>query len=109
MVSVVVVNWNRRNLLRGCLSSLARQTHPVFETIVVDNGSEDGSAEMAEGEFGARVIRNAANLGFCAANNQGIAAARGDLVALLNNDAEAGPGWLEALARVFERDRKSVV
>lgn len=103
MVSVVVVNWNRRNLLRGCLSSLARQTHPVFETIVVDNGSEDGSAEMAEGEFGARVIRNAANLGFCAANNQGIAAARGDLVALLNNDAEAGPGWLEALARVFER------
>jgi len=58
---------------------------------------------MAESEFGARVIRNPHNRGFCAANNQGIAVARGSLVALLNNDAEAEPGWLEALERVFSR------
>jgi GT2 family glycosyltransferase len=107
MISVVVVNWNRRELLRECLSSLARQGCAGFETIVVDNGSSDGSAEMAEAEFGARVVRNRENRGFCAANNQGIAAARGELIALLNNDAEADPGWLAALARVFE-DRPEV-
>jgi GT2 family glycosyltransferase len=66
---------------------------------VVDNGSTDGSAEMAEGEFGVRVIRNRANRGFCAANNQGIEASRGEFVALLNNDAEAEPEWLAALER----------
>ena len=70
-----------------------------FETIVVDNGSSDGSADLASG-FGARVIRNSENRGFCAANNQGVAAARGDFIALLNNDAEAEPGWLAALHRV---------
>ena len=100
---MIIVNWNRRSLLHACLASLARQTAPEFETIVVDNGSQDGSAEMAESEFGAKVIRNFSNRGFCAANNQGIAAARGEFIALLNNDAEAEPGWLAALHRACLR------
>jgi len=95
----VVVNWNRKVLLRACLDSLGRQGEAAFEIIVVDNGSNDGSAEMAETEFGVRVIRNRENRGFCAANNQGIAAAQGDFVALINNDAEAEQGWLAALHR----------
>jgi GT2 family glycosyltransferase len=99
LISVVVVNWNRRELLRACLESLARQADVNFETIVVDNGSSDGSADLAANGFGARVIRNAENRGYCAANNQGIAAARGEFIALLNNDAEAEPGWLAALYR----------
>jgi GT2 family glycosyltransferase len=99
LISVVVVNWNRRELLRACLASLACQSGVTFETIVVDNGSTDGSASLAEGEFGARVIRNSENRGFCAANNQGIAAARGEFIALLNNDAEADPQWLCELHR----------
>jgi hypothetical protein len=99
LISVVVVNWNRKELLRACLASVERQEGVPFETIVVDNGSVDGSADTAEGEFAARVIRNAGNRGFCAANNQGIAAARGEFIALLNNDAEAAPGWLAALHR----------
>jgi GT2 family glycosyltransferase len=98
LISVVVVNWNRRELLRACLESLARQRDAEFETIVVDNGSTDASAEAAEAA-GARVIRNTENRGFCAANNQGIAAARGDFIALLNNDAEAEPGWLAEMQR----------
>jgi GT2 family glycosyltransferase len=102
-ITVVVVNWNRRNLLRACLESLAAQEGVEFETILVDNGSVDGSADMAETEFAPRaclrlrVLRNSGNRGFCAANNQGFAAARGRLIALLNNDAEAAPGWLAAL------------
>jgi GT2 family glycosyltransferase len=97
------VNWNRAELLRACLESLQRQQGVGFETIVVDNGSSDGSAEIAEREFGARVIRNRENRGFCAANNQGIRAAAGEFIALLNNDAEAEPGWLAALDRAASR------
>src|SRR5215472_16689624 len=101
-ISVIVVNWNRCDLLRACLLSLARQTFTDLEVIVVDNGSSDGSAEMVTGEFPAvRLIRNVENRGFCAANNQGFATARGELIALLNNDAEAEPFWLAALAKAF--------
>ena len=99
LVSIIVVNWNRKELLRACLHSLARQTGVDSEIIVVDNGSTDGSADLASA-CGARVIRNSENRGFCAANNQGIAASRGEFIALLNNDAEAEPGWLSALLRV---------
>jgi len=107
-ISVVVVNWNRRELLRDCLDSLERQQGADFELIVVDNGSGDGSPEMVSGEYEGRgrlrlhLIRNSVNRGFCAANNQGIGVARGKFVALLNNDAEAGPGWLAALRRSFD-------
>ncbi len=97
-VSVIVVNWNRRELLRACLLSLRAQTFGDFEVIVVDNGSEDGSPAMVLAGFPEVVlIRNAENRGFCAGNNQGIRQARGQYVALLNNDAEAEPRWLEEL------------
>jgi GT2 family glycosyltransferase len=108
-ISVVVVNWNRCNLLHACLQSLANQrTGPPFEVVVVDNGSADGSVEMVERCFSAQtsfqlqLIRNSRNMGFCAANNQGFAASRSEFVALLNNDAEAEPDWLESLRQVFE-------
>src|SRR5580658_737827 len=100
-ISVAVINWNRRDYLRACLTSLAAQRGAGFEVIVVDNGSVDGSAEMARSEFGARVIANATNLGFCAANNQAFAAARGQFIALLNNDAEAAPDFLASLQSAF--------
>jgi GT2 family glycosyltransferase len=101
-ISVAVVNWNRREYLRACLTSLAGQRGAQFEVIVVDNGSSDGSAEMARSEFGVRVIANAANLGFCAANNQAFGAARGEFIALLNNDAEAAPDFLANLRQAFD-------
>ncbi len=102
-VSVVIVNWNRRELLRACLLAMRAQTLRQFELIVVDNGSEDGSAAMVEAEFPeAALIRNATNAGYCAANNQGIRQARGRYLALLNNDAEPEPGWLEALVRAAQ-------
>jgi len=102
----VVVNWNRKALLRACLDSLSRQNHPSFEVVVVDNGSDDGSPELIRElapsyPVPLRLIVNSTNLGFCAANNQGIAASQSELVALLNNDAEADPGWLAALESVI--------
>ena len=97
-ISVVVVNWNRRDLLRACLDSLAAQTFTDFEIIVVDNGSDDGSAEMVKNfSRPIRLIENRENRGFCAGNNQGFAVSRAEFVALLNNDAEADPGWLRAM------------
>ena len=66
-VTVIVVNWNRRDLLRACLESIAAQRDVSFEVVLVDNGSADGSVEMAECEFAGklslRVIRNAENRG----------------------------------------------
>ena len=73
----------------------------------MDNGSSDGSADMVLAEFGhnsnfpLQVIRNKENLGFCAGNNAGIATARGEFIALLNNDAEAEPQWLASLLKAF--------
>jgi GT2 family glycosyltransferase len=80
----------------------------TFEVVVVDNGSNDGTPEMVLREFGSdpafrlKLIRNTENRGFCAANNQGFAASTSDLIALLNNDAEAEPDWLRDLAGAFE-------
>ena len=110
IISVVIANWNRKELLRACLDSLARQTHGSFEVIVVDNGSEDGSAavveEMAKSyPVPLHLIANSTNRGFCAANNQGMFSTSSELVALLNNDAEAEPGWLEALERVIRSEK----
>ncbi len=107
-MSVVVVNWNRRDLLRACLKSLEAQQGVGFEVILVDNGSDDGSKEMVQARFCTgtpfrlRLVSNQDNRGFCAANNQGIALAEGEFVALLNNDAEADPGWLAGLLSAFE-------
>jgi GT2 family glycosyltransferase len=101
-ISVVVVNWNRKELLRAALLSLAAQTFSDFEVIVVDNGSGDGSPALAK-EMAAlfpgpvRLIENLENRGFCAANNQGFAVSQSEYIALLNNDAEADPGWLQAM------------
>jgi GT2 family glycosyltransferase len=99
---VVIVNYNRKELLRSCLDSLVRQVHASFEVFLVDNGSSDGSADWVESmreyyPFPLVVIRNFENRGFCAGNNQGFAGCRAEFIALLNNDAEAEPGWLQAL------------
>jgi hypothetical protein len=87
-VSVVIVSWNTRDILRGCLRSIFEQTREVsLEVFVVDNNSHDGSAEMVRTEFPAvRLIANAQNRGFAAGCNQGLREAAGRYALLLNPD-----------------------
>jgi GT2 family glycosyltransferase len=99
-ISVIVVNWKRGELLERALASLAVQTARA-EIIVVENESSGSEHPLARVFPEVRWIHNRRNEGFCRANNLGIEAARGEFVALLNNDAEAEPGWLEALRSSF--------
>jgi len=89
-VTVVVVNYNGGDYLRGCLASLARQTFTDFETIVIDNASSDDSLSCI-GEQPARtiILRQDSNLGFAGGNNVGARVGTGRWLALLNPDAEA--------------------
>ncbi len=95
-VSVVIPHWNRRDLLAAVLERLQHQTLAPVEILVVDNGSTDGSAELAEAA-GAKVIRIGENAGFSPAVNRGIKAARCEWIAVLNNDVDPDPDWLERL------------
>lgn len=99
--TVIVPHWNRRDLLERVLEQVRSQTCPVEEILVVDNGSQDGSVELARSK-GARVIALERNIGFSGAVNRGIREARTDCVAILNNDVEPQPDWLERLRKAFE-------
>jgi GT2 family glycosyltransferase len=87
-VSIIIVNWNTRDILRDCLSSVYDQTHGIFfELTVIDNASSDGSAAMVQNEFpDVILIKNIENVGFAAANNQGMRISKGRYVLLLNPD-----------------------
>jgi len=97
--SVVVCTYNGSATLRECLEGLARLDYPDFEVIVVDNGSTDNSAEIASA-FPFRLIRTE-QTGLSAARNEGLAAAEGDVVAYIDDDAYPDPLWLHYLAEVF--------
>jgi GT2 family glycosyltransferase len=97
-ISVVIVNWNGKTELAKCLESLRAQTFDGFETIVVDNGSSDGSLDLMRERFPeVSVIETGENLGFAEGVNRGIDASRASWIATLNNDAVADPRWLERL------------
>ncbi len=110
LVSIIVVNWNGIGLLEDCLASLERQTWKEREFILVDNGSTDGSIECLHAwtqRLGrAEAVYLTQNTGFCEANNVGFAKARGEWIALLNNDAIAEPDWLEELVRHGDRSAR---
>ncbi len=98
LVSVVIVNWNGKHLLGECLDSLAAQQARDVEIIVVDNGSQDGSAEYVQERYPrVNLVRLPENLGFAGGNNAGIRIANGRYIALLNNDTKADPAWLSSL------------
>lgn len=96
-MTAIIPNWNGGARLERLLAGLSAQSLSPDEVIVVDNGSEDGSAEMARSR-GATVLEMGANAGFARAVNRGVEAARTPWVAILNNDVEPAADWLERLA-----------
>lgn len=103
-VSVVIPNWNGAPHLPTCLASLRSQSLTPLETLLVDNGSTDGSRELVARDFPEiTILPLPSNRGFAAAVNHGIRTARGTFVALLNNDTELDRDWLLALVSVLER------
>jgi GT2 family glycosyltransferase len=95
-VAAVIPNWNRADLLGRVLGDLGRQTYPLAEIIVVDNGSTDSSAEAAE-RLGAKVFQLPRNEGFAKAVNRGIGLCNSDWLLILNNDVTFGPDWVKTL------------
>ena len=102
-VTVVIPNWNGEQFLDLCLGSLRDQTYRDFETIIVDNGSKDGSLGFVAENFPeVKTLALGENMGFAAAVNAGIEVSATEFVALLNNDTEQDGRWLEALVRAAE-------
>ncbi len=103
LVSVVIPNWNGKQFLRGCLDSLAEQIYEPREVIVVDNGSHDGSVEYLNANYPqVKLVHFEMNTGFSVAVNAGIRAARGEFIALLNNDTVVEPSWLSEMVRALK-------
>lgn len=102
-VSIVIVNWNGRELLETCLPAVLAQTYRDYEVVLVDNGSSDGSAAWVTERFPSiRLVSNERNTGFCAGNNQAFAASQAPYLAILNNDAAPEPGWLAAMVEALD-------
>lgn len=114
LVSIVVVTYNNLTYTKMCLDSVLRNSlYPSVELVVVDNASTDGTPTYLEElqvlHDNVRVVLNRHNAGFAAANNQGIAAAMGQRLVLLNNDTVAPNGWLPKLLRHLDRPEIGLV
>jgi GT2 family glycosyltransferase len=104
LISVIIPNHNGAVCLKTCLQSLSRQSFAQFELLVVDNASRDSSIEVVRSHApDAKILIQRENLGFAAAVNQGIKAAQGAWIAVLNNDTEADPEWLAECAAAIRR------
>jgi GT2 family glycosyltransferase len=97
-VSIVIVTWNGRHHLDTCLDAVAAQRGVATETILVDNGSTDGTADYVRMRFPwVKLVSLAENRGFAGGNNAGVRQATGRFVAFLNNDTSADSNWVRAL------------
>jgi GT2 family glycosyltransferase len=108
LVSVIIVNWNRRDYLEECLPPLLNQSFKNFEIILVDNGSSDDSVNFIDQYYKDVVclIKLPVNKFFAGGNNAGIKVARGEYIALLNNDTEVEKNWLCSLVNCMQSDDK---
>ena len=105
LVSVLIVNHNRADLLEECIESVLAQDHRAIEVIVVDNGSMDGSEDVVRRLLDPRVrfVGLPRNLGFAGGCNHGFKSSRGAWIALINNDAVAESNWLSSMVSTMKR------
>lgn len=105
--TVVIPNYNGKNYIEICMDALGKQNYRDFETIVIDNASQDGSDKTIEEKYPwAELVRNDENTGFSRAVNQGIELAKTDYVILLNNDTEVHPDFVGELVKAIEEDER---
>jgi GT2 family glycosyltransferase len=109
-IGVIVVNYNKKDLLEKCLTSVFRVKYDDFQVVVVDNGSNDGSQELVAKKFSqAKIIEMGYNSGFCKANNSGINTCLSDgcdAMVLLNNDTEVDGNFLTSMASSLDANKK---
>lgn len=106
MVSIIIINYNRKDDLKACLTSVKKTRYSNFETIVIDNASTDGSVETVKGDFKwVKLIVNDRNVGPIKARNLGIRISKGSLIAFLDSDTEVEPNWLHELVETINRDK----
>jgi GT2 family glycosyltransferase len=106
-VSIVIVNFNGKQHLNACLTSILRLNYPkdLIEVIIVDNNSTDGSIELLQSKYSwVKLIRNSKNEGFAKPSNDGARAAKGELVAFLNNDMRVQRDWLIELVKSLKNN-----
>lgn len=105
LVSIIIVNYNGKALLKDCLESIRSSEASEEEIIIVDNASTDGSADYIKKEFPhVKLIALDKNYGFALANNIGAETAAGEYIVFLNNDTVVTPGWLNALRNALSSD-----
>jgi GT2 family glycosyltransferase len=106
LISVIIVNWNKRDLLQACLQSLKAQSYRDFEIIVVDNASRDGSLELVKNYFSdVKLLANSENLLYSRAQNQGIREAHGEFILCLNNDTVLDKDFLKECILAMKSDK----
>ena len=109
-LSIIVVNFNTKDITRACLDSIRTcATGVEYEIILVDNASTDGSVEAFKKMKGITLILNTKNLGFAKANNQGIKIAKGNYVLLLNSDTEIREDSIQTMLRFMDGHLKAGV
>lgn len=110
-ISIIIVSWNTKDILRDCLDSVYAQTQGVdYEVIVIDNNSHDGSARMVADDFPEVIlIENEDNRGFAAANNQGMQIAKGQYILLLNSDTIVLDGAIQKTLSFAGKNEKVAV
>ncbi|MGD1896158.1 MAG: glycosyltransferase family 2 protein [Phormidesmis sp.] len=111
LISAIICTHNREQYLGAAIDSLLTQTMDRYEIIVVDNASTDGTAAIAKSRTHDSKVRyvHEATLGLSVARNRGAEEAKGEILAYLDDDAEASPGWLAALLRVFDENEKIAI
>ncbi len=105
LVSILIVNWNSKENLKDCLSSLFKISYQNYEVVMVDNGSVDGSVEFVEKEYPkVKIVESKENLGFAGGNDFGIKHCHGKYVLFLNNDTIVTKNFLNELVDFIEKD-----
>ena len=108
-VTIIIPVYNQCEHTFRCLESVLKNSTVPYEVIVVDNASDETTAQMLDAMQGIRVISNKENQGFVTACNQGAEAGEGENYLFLNNDTEVTQGWLEAMLRPLEAKKAGIV